>query len=162
MKPILLKLLKKKDERTLLNSFYKGSVNIQRNNGTPLQYSCLENPRDGGARWAAIYGVAQSRTRLKQLSSSSSSSVNIIPKPKTLKWKENYRKISSINIDVKTINKMLANWIQQYIRRIIYHNQLEFTPVKQSWFNMHKSNMVIHHINKMENKKSYNHLSQHR
>ena len=38
-------------------------------NGTPLQYSCLENPRDGGAWWAAIYGVAQSRTRLKRLSS---------------------------------------------------------------------------------------------
>ena len=40
----------------------------------PLQCSCLENPRDGGAWWAAIYGVAQSRTWLKQLSSSSSSS----------------------------------------------------------------------------------------
>ena len=38
--------------------------------GTPLQYSCLENPRDGGAWWAAIYRVAQSRTRLNQLSSS--------------------------------------------------------------------------------------------
>ena len=38
-------------------------------NGNPLQCSCLENPRDGGAWWAAIYGVAQSRTRLKQLSS---------------------------------------------------------------------------------------------
>ena len=42
-------------------------------NGTPLQYSCLENPRDGGAWWVAIYGVVQSWTRLKQLSSSSSS-----------------------------------------------------------------------------------------
>ena len=42
-------------------------------NGNPLQCSCLENPRDGGAWWAAIYGVAQSRTRLKRLSSSSSS-----------------------------------------------------------------------------------------
>ena len=41
-------------------------------NGTPLQCSCLENPRDGGAWWAAVYGVAQSRTRLKWLSSSSS------------------------------------------------------------------------------------------
>ena len=40
-------------------------------NGKPLQYSCLENPRDGGAWWAAVYGVAQSRTRLKRLSSSS-------------------------------------------------------------------------------------------
>ena len=41
-------------------------------NGNPLQCSCLENPRDGGAWWAAIYGVAQSRTQLKRLSSSSS------------------------------------------------------------------------------------------
>ena len=38
---------------------------IGEGNGTPLQYSCLENPRDGGAWWAAVYGVAQSRTRLK-------------------------------------------------------------------------------------------------
>ena len=44
-----------------------------KSNGNPLQCSCLENPRDGGAWWAAIYGVAQSRTRLKRLSSSSSS-----------------------------------------------------------------------------------------
>ena len=42
-------------------------------NGNPLQYSCLQNPRDGGAWWAAVYGVAQSRTRLKRLSNSSSS-----------------------------------------------------------------------------------------
>ena len=42
-------------------------------NGNPFQCSCLENPRDGGAWWAAIYGVAQSRTRPKRLSSSSSS-----------------------------------------------------------------------------------------
>ena len=42
-------------------------------NGNPLQCSCLENPRDGGAWWAAVYGVAQSRTRLMRLSSSSSS-----------------------------------------------------------------------------------------
>ena len=47
---------------------------IRESNGTPLQYSCLENPRDGGAWWAAVYGVAQSRTRLKRRSSSSSSS----------------------------------------------------------------------------------------
>ena len=42
-------------------------------NGNPLQCSCLENPRDRGAWWAAVYGVAQSRTRLKPLSNSSSS-----------------------------------------------------------------------------------------
>ena len=46
---------------------------IGEGNGNPLQCSCLENPRGGGAWWAAIYGVAQSRTRLKWLSSSSSS-----------------------------------------------------------------------------------------
>jgi len=45
---------------------------IGEGNGNPLQYSCLENPRDGGAWWAAVYGVAQSQTRLKRLSSSSS------------------------------------------------------------------------------------------
>ena len=45
---------------------------IGEGNGNPLQCSCLENPRDGRAWWAAIYGVAQSRTRLKWLSSSSS------------------------------------------------------------------------------------------
>ena len=49
-------------------------MSIGEGNGNPLQCSCLENPRDGGAWWAAVYGVAQSRTRLKQLSSSSSSS----------------------------------------------------------------------------------------
>ena len=42
---------------------------IGEGNGTPLQCSCLENPRDGGAWWAAVYGVAQSRTWLKRLSS---------------------------------------------------------------------------------------------
>ena len=47
---------------------------IGEGNGNPLQCSCLENPRDGGAWWAAVYGVAQSWTRLKRLSSSSSSS----------------------------------------------------------------------------------------
>ena len=46
---------------------------IGKGNGNPLQCSCLENPRDGGAWWAAVYGVAQSRTRLIRLSSSSSS-----------------------------------------------------------------------------------------
>ena len=46
---------------------------IGEGNGNPLQYSCLENPTDGGAWWAAVYGVAQSWTRLKRLSSSSSS-----------------------------------------------------------------------------------------
>ena len=47
---------------------------IGEGNGNPLQWSCLENPRDRGAWWTAVYGVTQSRTRLKWLSGSSSSS----------------------------------------------------------------------------------------
>ena len=45
--------------------FYFSLSHIGEGNGNPLQCSCLENPRDGGAWWAAVYGVAQSRTRLK-------------------------------------------------------------------------------------------------
>ena len=52
---------------------------IGEGNGNPLQYSCLENPRDGGAWWASVFGVAQSRTRLKRLSNSS-------PAPKFIYW----------------------------------------------------------------------------
>ena len=48
--------------------FHFSLLCIGEGNGNPLQYSCLENPRDGGAWWAAVYGVAQSRTRLKRLS----------------------------------------------------------------------------------------------
>ena len=54
--------------------FHFSLSRVGEGNGNPLQCSCLENPRDGGAWWAAVYGVAQSRTRLKRLSSSSSSS----------------------------------------------------------------------------------------
>ena len=60
-------------------------VIIGEGNGTLLQYSCLENPREGGAWWAAIYGVAQSWTRLKWLSSSSSRLViAFLPRSKCL------------------------------------------------------------------------------
>ena len=48
-------------------------------NGNPLQCFCLENPRDGGAWWAAVCGVAQSRTRLKQVSSTSSVHAVLMP-----------------------------------------------------------------------------------
>ena len=55
--------------------FHFSLLCIGEGNGNPLQCSHLENPRDGGAWWAAVYGVAQGRTRLKLLSSSSSSSM---------------------------------------------------------------------------------------
>ena len=49
------------------------AIYVREGNGNPLQYSCLETPRDEGAWWAAVHGVAQNRTRQKGLSSSSSS-----------------------------------------------------------------------------------------
>ena len=53
---------------------------IGEGNGNPLQYSCLENPRDVGAWWAAVCGVAQSQTRLQRLNSSSSSRAGCDPR----------------------------------------------------------------------------------
>ena len=56
------------------HQFFGTQLSSGEGNGNPLQYSCLENPMDGGAWWAAVHGVTRSWTRLKQLSSSSSSS----------------------------------------------------------------------------------------
>ena len=63
---------------TELRHFHFSLSCIGEGNGIPLQCSCLENPRDRGAWWAAVYGVTKSRTRLKQLSSSSSSILFIV------------------------------------------------------------------------------------
>jgi len=59
---------------------------IGEGNGNPLQCSCLENPRDGGVWWAAVYGVAQSRTRLKWLSSSMCCSEILVFELKAVNW----------------------------------------------------------------------------
>ena len=66
---------RKESDTTGRLHFYFSLSCIGEGNGNPLQSSCLENPRDGGAWWAAIYGVTQSWTRLKRLSSSSSNKV---------------------------------------------------------------------------------------
>ena len=58
--------------------FYFTLSFIGEGNGNPLQCSCLENPRDGGAWWAAVSGVAQSQTRLKRLSSSSTTIICVV------------------------------------------------------------------------------------
>ena len=59
---------RKESETTERLHFHFSLSCIGEGNGNPLQCSCLENPRDGGAWWAAVYGVAQSQTRLKRLS----------------------------------------------------------------------------------------------
>ena len=63
---------RKESDTTKRLHFHFSLSCIGEGNGNPLQCSCLENPRDWGAWWATVYGVTQSRTRLKRLSSSSS------------------------------------------------------------------------------------------
>ena len=92
-------------------------------NGSPLQCSCLENPRDGGAWWAAVRGVAQGRTRLKRLSSSSPSPGSSQPRDRTwglLHWRQILYRLSHQGIllwwpsQTNTLSKLLADNFPQW------------------------------------------------
>ena len=75
-------------------------------------------------------------------------SITLIPNPnRDPTKKENCRPISLMNMDAKVLNK-----IQQYIKKIIHHDQAGLTPGMQDWFNIHKTINVIHHINKRKDK----------
>ena len=104
---------------------------------TPILLKLLQNIADGGTLLNLCYEAT----------------ITLIPKPdKDITKKENYRPVSLMDINAKILNKILANRIQQHIKRFTHHDQLGFNPGMQGFFNIRKSINVINHIKKMKEK----------
>ena len=125
--------------------FHFSFLCIGEGNGNPLQCSCLKNPRDGGAWWAAISGVTQSQTRLKWLSSSSSSmifshcSLQCCLSPNSFwlfKWNLCFKiqpvPTSFLRLALATQTSFLTTLLRVHIRHVLSWGALPFT-VQQRW-----------------------------
>ena len=116
--------------------FHSSLSCIGEGNGNPLQCSCLESPRDGRAWWAAVYGVAQSRTRLKPLSSSSSVIARTWKRPKC-------------SLTVEWIKKMWYIYVMEYYLAI---KRKEIGSLVETWMDPES---VIQSEGKLKEKNEY-------